>query len=332
MKLPELGYACWQWFKLDNGKANLAEDVRHALAEFLGCFIDAGPAHTPDDRPYIERFFGSIASNLSARLPGYTGSNTRDLRRALSDPRGNLRLYVSLAEIEELLEAAIAGYNASPHDGLNGRTPLEAIEHSVRNRGALLTWLPEAKRRTLCLMQTPKRATVRGYLDQGQRPHINFHGVRYTNAALASTTAFLGQTLRVYYSSQDLRTVRAFAPDGTEMGVLKAQGAWGEIVHDLKLRQEVLRLRGRKRLTGALTQEFLQAFIEQKLARARGRRRAASDLAQTLRALAAAPTSTGAPVPPAPDSEPAKETSAPAPAPRVEPERLSIRSGYVGTV
>jgi hypothetical protein len=32
-----------RWFKLDNAKANLADDVRHALAEFIGCFVDAGP-------------------------------------------------------------------------------------------------------------------------------------------------------------------------------------------------------------------------------------------------------------------------------------------------
>ena len=112
----------------------------------------------------------------------------------------------------------------------------------------MLTWLLEAKRCTLCLIQTPKRATVRGYLHQGQRPHINFHGVRYSSATLASTAAFLGKSLHIYYHSDDLRTVRAFAADGAEIGTLKAQGAWGEIAHDLKLRQEVLRLRGRKRL------------------------------------------------------------------------------------
>lgn len=329
-KLPELGYATWRWFKLDNAKANLADDVRHALAEFIGCFIDAGPTHTPDDRPYIERFFGSIAANLSSRLPGYTGSNARDVRRALSDPKGNLRLYVSLDEIEELLEAAIASYNASPHDGLNGRTPLEAVTHSVRGRGAMLDWLPEAKRRTLCLMQTPKRATVRGYLAQGQRPHINFHGVRYTNAVLAGTAAFLGQQLRVYYNSQDLRTVRAFGADGVEIGSLKAQGAWGEIAHDLKLRQEILRLRGRKRLASALTQEFLQTYVNDKLAKAKRTRRAASDLAQTLKTLAAAPTSVSAQPPQA--TPPAPDIAAHVPPLRVEPQRLSIGSGYVGPI
>jgi len=313
--------------------------VRHALAEFIGCFIDAGPAHTPDDRPYIERFFGSIASSLSSRLPGYTGTNPRDIRRALTPPGGDLRLFVSLAESEELLEAAIATYNASPHDGLNGRTPLEAMEYSVRRSGAMLSWLPEAKRRTLCLMQTPRRAIVRGYLHQGQRPHVNFFGVRYTNSMLASTAAFLGQELRIYYHSQDLRAVRAFGADGAEIGVLKVQGAWGEIAHDLKLRQEILRLRGRKRLTSALSQDFLQAYVQHKLTKAKRTRRAASDITQTLRTLAAAPTSISE-LPPQPphSAQMTARAQAPdgdAPSPtrqRVEPERLSIGSGFVGSI
>ena len=321
-KLPELGYATWQWIKLDRAKANLSDDVRHALAEFVGCFVDFGPAHTPDDRPYIERFFGSIATNLSSRLPGYTGSNARDVRRALADPKGNLRLHVSLDELEELLEAALATYNATPHDGLNGRTPLEAVEHSVRGRAAMLNWLPEAKRRTLCLMHTPRRATVRGYLAQGQRPHINFHGVRYSNAVLASTTAFLGQELRLYYNNQDLRAVRAFGPDGAEIGVLKAQGAWGEIVHDLKLRQEIVRLRGRKQLASALNHDFLQQYVEQKFAKAKRTRRAASELTRTLRTLAAAPTSMSSE--PTAATAPAPNDTTSAPSTRVEPQRLSI--------
>lgn len=332
-KLPELGFATWQWFKLDNAKANLSNDVRHALGEFIGCMIDAGPPHTPDDRPYIERFFGSIASNLSSRLPGYTGTNPKDIRRALSDPKGNARLHVSLAEIEELLEATMAVYNASPHDGLNGRTPLEAVEHSIRTRGAMLNWLPDAKRRTLCLMQTPRRVIVRGYLHQWQRPHINFHGVRYTNATLASTATFLGQELHLYYNSQDLRTVRAFTSTGAELGVLTAQGAWGVIAHDLKLRQEIIKLRGLKRLGAALSHEFMQQFIEEKFAKAKGNRRAASNLAQTLQTLVGAPTSlsstmaaSSTPAPPTTDAEQAL------PPQRIEPQRLSIGTGYAGAV
>ena len=42
------------------------------------------------------------------------------------------------------------------------------------------------------------------------------------------------------------RTVRAFLADRAELGVLKAQGAWGEISHDLQLRREIMKLRGNK--------------------------------------------------------------------------------------
>jgi hypothetical protein len=195
----------------------------------------------------------------------------------------------------------------------------------------MLNWLPEAKRRTLCLMHTPHTSTVRGYLDQGQRPHVNFHGVRYTNTLLASTALLLGKKLRLYYNSQDLRTVRAFGDDGAEIGVLKAQGAWGEIVHDLKLRQEVVRLRGRKHLAGAMNHEGLTQFIEDKLAKAKRSRRGASELTQTLRALAAAPTSVSPPAPPTAPADPVSSTPPSATA-RVKPRRLSIPSGYVGSL
>ena len=195
----------------------------------------------------------------------------------------------------------------------------------------MLNWLPAAKRHTLCLMHTPHTSTVRGYLDQGQRPHVNFHGVRYTNTLLASTALYLGKKLRLYYNSQDLRTVRAFADDGAEIGVLKAQGAWGEIVHDLKLRQEVVRLRGRKHLAGAMNHEGLTHFIEDKLAKAKRSRRGASELTQTLRALAAAPTSVSPPAPPTAPADPVS-SAPPSATARVKPRRLSIPSGYVGSL
>lgn len=135
--------------------------------------------------------------------------------------------------------------------------------------------------------------------------------------------------LRLFYNSQDLRTVRAFAADGAEIGVLKAQGAWGEIAHDLKLRQEILRQRGKKRLASALSQEFLSDYIDRKFAKAKKSRRGASELTQTLRTLACAPTcmDTSGPAAPTPIAEPE-----PTPPKRIEPQRLSIGSGYVGTL
>ncbi|MBB3004007.1 transposase InsO family protein [Paraburkholderia tropica] len=289
-RMPELAYAVWERMKLDNAKANLADDTIRALCEFVGCFVDAGPRHSPDERPYIERFFGTVASRLSSRLPGYTGSHPRDLRRALADPKGNLRLYVSLGELEELLEYSIASYNGTPHSGLNNATPLEAMEFFVRGRQTMVTWLAEHHRRTLCLMQSARRCPVRAYLDQGIRPHVNLHGVRYTNSVLATSTHLIGQRLLVYMNADDLRCVRAFLPDGTELGVLDAQGAWRVVPHNLKLRQEIRRQKGRRRADAAAGGNPIEAYVQQKFIQAKKTRKAASELAHAVRLLASAPT------------------------------------------
>ncbi|WOD13414.1 hypothetical protein [Paraburkholderia kirstenboschensis] len=79
-------------------------------------------------------------------------------------------------------------------------------------------------RRTLCLMQSARRCRVRAYLDQGVRPHINLYKARYTNSVLAASTRLIGQDLLIYMNANDLRSVRAFLSDGTELGELEVQG------------------------------------------------------------------------------------------------------------
>ncbi|KML38954.1 integrase [Burkholderia cepacia] len=321
-RLPELAYVTWEWIKLDNAKANLAADTLTALCEFVGCSVDAGPKYHPDERPYIERFFGTIASRLSSRLPGYTGAHPHDLRRALADPKGNLRLYVSLDELEELVDYAIARYHGTPHAGLNHVTPLEAMAYCVRGQHPLLTWLPEPRRRILCLMQAAKRCRVRGYLEQGVRPHINLYGVRYTNPVLACSPQLIGRALLIYLNADDLRCVRAFLADGAELGVLEAQWAWRVVPHNLKLRQEIQKLRGKRRARAAHGANPIEAYVQRKLGEARQSRKAASELAQAVRILAAAPTSR---TPPGPVILTASDSAA-APATTEAPPRMPARS------
>jgi transposase InsO family protein len=337
-RLPELAYVTWEWIKLDNAKANLANESRAALCEFVGCCVDAGPKHSPDERPYIERFFGTIASRLSSRLPGYTGSNPRDLRRALADPKGNLRLYVTLDELEELIEYAIASYHGTPHAGLNNATPLEAMEYFVRGSQQLLTWLPEHHRRSLCLMQSAIQCQVRAYLGKGVRPHINLHGARYTSDVLACSTQFIGKRLLVYMNADDMRSVRAFLPDGTELGVLDVQGAWRLIPHNLKLRQEILKEKGNRRSQTSVDANPIERYVQGKLAKAKRTRRAASDLSQAMRVMSAESTArapvgppttvtVAAPTAEAP-SEPQTQIEA-APRGPTRPQKLTIGTGQV---
>ena len=80
-----------------------------------------------------------------------------------------------------------------------------------------------------------------------------------------------------------------------------------------------------------MNHEGLTQFIEDKLAKAKRSRRGASELTQTLRALAAAPTSVSPPAPATLPVEPAT-SDPPSPTARVKPRRLSIPSGYVGSL
>lgn len=338
-RLPELAYVSWECIRLDNAKANLAGETLAALCEFVGCAVSAGPKHSPDERPYIERFFGTIASRLSSRLPGYTGSHPRDLRRALADPKSNLRLYVSLDELDELIAYAIASYHGTPHGGLNGVTPLEAMEFFVRGRGQLLAWLPEVRRRTLCLMQSARHCRVRGYLALGVRPHINLYGVRYTNMVLASSAQLIGQSLRVYINADDLRCVRAFLADGSELGVLDAQGAWRVLPHNLTLRREILKAKNSRSSGHMAAENPIDAYVQTKVAAANKSRRAASDAARTLRLLANAPTAKTPTGPLGPDASPVTaaekvseatgEVADTAPDKPVRPRRLGVGTGQV---
>jgi putative transposase len=204
------------------------------------------------------------------------------------------------------------------------------MEYLMRGKGAMIQWLPEAKRRTLCLMQSAHRCRVRGYLPQGIRPHINLFQVRYTSPALAGTGALLGQELRVYYNSEDLRTVRAFLADGSELGVLKAQGAWGEVRHDLKLRREIMKLRARKRLSAAISEDVIEQYLESTKAKAKRSRRAATELARAVRVLSKAPiTTTPAPAPVSSATPAAVDESAESAAQKkIKPVKLTIGTGF----
>jgi transposase InsO family protein len=77
-RFPELGYAVWNWFRFDNAKANLAEDTLRALTDIVGCGAHAGPAYRPNERPHIERFFGTLAS---VQVDGDIGIGSEEIRQ-----------------------------------------------------------------------------------------------------------------------------------------------------------------------------------------------------------------------------------------------------------
>ena len=278
-------YALWDWLRFDNARANLAEDTLLTLTETLGCIADAGPIGDPNERAYIERFFGTIASHLSHRLPGTTGYSPRDVRRILSDPHGKTELLLTPAELEELVEVTIANYNGTPHSGLGSRTPLEAASISIaRERGALRT-LPMIYQRHPHLLQPAHIATIRGNPRRGLRPYVSFYGVRYSSLVLGEATRLIGKPLRLHMDPDDVRVIWSYLPSGEELGPLTAARPWNGTPHSLRLRQEILRMRRRKQLEyGELDDPVLVFAIAQRKHGAK-RRKVKPGLAEAETAL-----------------------------------------------
>ena len=290
-------YAVWDWLRFDNARANLAEETLLTLTDTLGCIADAGPIGDPNERAYIERFFGTIGSHLSHRLPGTTGYNPQDVRRTLSDPHGKTELLLTPAELEELVEVTIGNYNGAPHSGLGSRTPLEAATLSIaRERGALRT-LPMIYQRQPHLLQPAHIATIRGNLRRGLRPYVSFYGVRYSSPVLGEATRLIGKALRLHMDPDDVRVIWSYLPSGEELGPLAAARPWNGTRHSLRLRQDILQMRRRKQLEYGELDDPVLAFANAQRKQMNKRRKAKPRLAEAQTALQQRASSTPAPDP-----------------------------------
>ena len=310
---PSYEYACWDWMRLDNARANLALDTLAALTEFVGCSVDAGPVAQPNERAYIERFFGTIADTLSHRLPGSTGASARDVRRKLTDPGDNIELLVTFQELEELIDVSIANYNGTQHGALGGRSPLELLEAFAHRRSMDVRQLPEYRRSHLFMMQPPHECEVRGNRATGRRPHINFYGARYSGPVLTHAANLMGTRLHIYFDPLDMRSVQAFLPNGAELGALQANAPWHMSAHSLRLRREILRLKRNRELHYGDADDPVALYLDHKRKASRkAQRKSGHRMAEADRALQHTTPR------PADDAQP-RQPSAP-----VKPRRLVI--------
>ena len=100
----------------------------------------------------------------------------------------------------------------------------------------------------LCLLQEARTVTIKGSTALGIRPHINFCHVRYSSAVLSTNAALIGQKVRIYDDVRDVRAIKAFFEDGSELGILTAARPWNITPHSLRLRQEIHRMLAERKL------------------------------------------------------------------------------------
>ena len=325
---PWLQGACWQRLRFDNARANLAHDSLALLCDVIGCIAEAGPVGDPTERPYVERFFGTLESHLSHRIPGTTGSHPRDIRRRLTDPLSKDFLPVSFDELSELVEITIANYNGRPHEGIGARRPIEYLVHAASGYRDTLRVLCEPFRNQIYLLQPAELRSVNGSLQHGIRPYINLYGVRYSSALLQKSTDLIGKQVRLYIDPQDLRVVHAFLTNGCELGPLKAARPWHRTQHSLRLRQEIQRLQRSRKLQLTEDQDPIALLLVYKRKQRRKERvRGAHRSAEAARSVAPFTPEQSAQAPLPSTAEPDDAPSLP----RAKPRPLTLLGkGQVG--
>lgn len=146
--------------------------------------------HSAVDRPQgrgkIERFFGTVNTELLTRLPGHI------------TPRRPPAPVMTLTELDTALDTWLRAYNARPH---------RELRQSPNTAWTADGWLPHLPG-TLedldgLLLTVPTTRTV-------QRDGINFQGLRYTAPTLAP---YVGATVTVRYDPRDITEIRVFHQD-----------------------------------------------------------------------------------------------------------------------
>ncbi|NKD56101.1 DDE-type integrase/transposase/recombinase [Haematospirillum sp. H4485] len=175
--IPEMLY-------VDHGSDFTSQHLEQVAAD-LRIDIVFSTAGRPQGRGKIERFFGTLNTELLPELPG-----------ALCDGQPATLPRLTLADLDETIGTFVTGtYNNRLH-GEIGATPNDAW----RAQG----WLPRMpdslEKLDLLLLTVAHSRLVR-------RDGIHFQGLRYTDPILA---AYVGETVTVRYDPRDITEVRVF--------------------------------------------------------------------------------------------------------------------------
>jgi hypothetical protein len=240
--------------KVDNAAAHLTEDTFSPLCSFVGCRMEAGPVGEPTSRPFIERFFRTLTDRMSRMVHGTTGSNPGDPlgkkgRRVVVDE------LITMQELEELLDVTIANYHCTPHEGLNGNTPLEAMGMSLEHSHPPIRTLPLYFRSRIHQLQPVHLCIVRGSIANGTAPYISLYGARYSSEVLQRTNGLLRQQIRVYINPSDMREAWAYFANGADLGRLTVLDGWRYSRHTLRLRRHILKQRRIGRFSFSIEQD-----------------------------------------------------------------------------
>jgi len=239
--IPECRWRLFDRLRFDNAMSHLSPMVQQRINRVVKCVINNGESKKPKRRALVERLFQTLEENGFHRIASTTGSNVTDTRRR-NPEKWAKKYHISLEHLEEIIDVVIAQYNDTPHAGLYGRTPLGYLRYDADNPLSLKRYLPEDQRDFFELFKITVPATIRGVTEKGRRPYVQYQNVPYRNPTISSTPTLVGTKLTLHVNINDLRTIKAYLPNGTSVGLLKADGVWGIRRHTLRIRKTIFKL------------------------------------------------------------------------------------------
>jgi len=261
--IPECKGALWSAIMFDGALAHLAIKVRERARKELGFSINWGSPGVPARRSRIEHFFNVISKELFQRLVSTTGSSPSK-GRARHGAELAVAYDVAAEEIEHLLSVCIATHNATPSEALFNISPIDFIRQKIELAGGdfLFRYMPICKysdgREPFC---DEKIVIVRGDMQKGRMPYIQYQGVRYTNSILRDSAGLIGRKIKITINESDLRQVRAFTLNGYPLDILLATGKWSYTKHDLRTRKAILSLLSARTVFVNSQQDPIQVYL-----------------------------------------------------------------------
>lgn len=240
LAIPETQWASFDMIMLDNAKSHLAQNTMDKLLNHVKCSVNFGSVATPETRGIVERFFKTLELSGFHRLPGTTGSNTRDTKRHEPE-KESVKYRISYNDICELVEYLIAEYNTSAHSSLENQTPLQVMERRIKEVGIRPFIVPAEERKEIeKLTYFSVERTVRGAYSTGSKPQVSYLGVKYHAYDRRIPMDLVNKKVYIEVNPADVSHVDLYDSDGKFIANLVAMGEWGKRPHSIRTHQAAL--------------------------------------------------------------------------------------------
>lgn len=263
LMFPETQWAAFDMIMLDNAKSHLASNTVDKLLNNVKCSVNFGSVATPETRGIVERFFKTLETGGFHRLPGTTGSNTRDTKRNAPEKK-SVKYHITYNDICELLEYLIAEYNNSAHSSLENQTPLQVMERRIQQAGMYPYVIPAEKRKDIeKLTYFTEERTVRGGYSTGSKPHISFLGTQYHAYDRKIPMDMINKKAFIEVNPEDVSHVDLYDINGVFVANLVATGEWGRRPHSLRTHQAALKRKNQNKETNSVFSPDLSLYEEE---------------------------------------------------------------------